>query len=461
MSRCLLLHVPYVTSVRNFAQSGALEALLDDFDIALVAPTRERGDLDAVLARWPGRVRLIAQESLFPPDRATALRRRWRTVLHGLSLELLRGENAAFRRQADRHAMAVKLTCRAPGAGSLWRALYPRLDGLVPGNPHVLAAVRDAKPDVVAAVACLADPVELDAVRAARELGIPSTMIVHSWDNPPTRGTPPVMPDRWIVWGPSMRDDLVRYHGVSPDDVDVAGAVQLAVYSDGALARCDRGSFLARLGLHPGREVVLYAATIHFPVYSDMPVLRLLVDYARLHPEVQVWFRPHPHSRELADTVPFARAHGLFIDPSFDAFLAGGLHDRRYLPDLDFYADMLSAADVVLSNVSTIALEGALVGRPQVFVGFDCPAPGAHVEVTQADILQSPQIQGLLREDGVLVSHTPTDLFSTLDRARALRGDAAVLERLRTCANRTAAVRDGKTFERLVEALRATAERRA
>lgn len=456
MTTRILLHIPYLSSLRNFVQSGFLDFVVErDHHLTLIAPTRERRDLDAFLARWPAQVDFVPQEPLFPEDFGTRLRRRWRLILHGLSLELLRNKNVTFRRQANRHSWPVRLFCRAPGVEPALRRLYPYLDYLVPASPRMLAVVREAKPDVVAAVACLADTIEIDIFRAARALRVPSAMIIHSWDNPAGRGAPPVLPDRWVLWGEDMRGHVTRYYGVAPEATEIAGPVQLSIYGDEALAKCDRAAFLKEVGLDPTKEVVLYAPTHLHMNYSDIPVLRLLVEYARERPEVQIWFRPHPHSRELREALQFAGEKGVFVDPSFLAFVADGLYDRRYLPDLGFYPRMLTAADVMVSNASTIALEAAVVGRPIVIIAFDCPPDGVRqVSLTLAENLEHPPVKRLLAEDGVVVAGRREDFFDSIDRARRMRfADPEALERLRRCADRIATVEDGRTFERLLDAL--------
>ena len=59
----ILLHIPYLSSLRNFLQSGFLDFVMSqDIHLSLIAATRERSDLDTFLARWHGRVDFIQQE---------------------------------------------------------------------------------------------------------------------------------------------------------------------------------------------------------------------------------------------------------------------------------------------------------------------------------------------------------------------------------------------------------------
>jgi len=452
----LLFHVPYISSLRNVLQTGFLDSLLErEVALALVGPSQPAADRERLVNRWPGRVTFVPQEPLFPADLGTRLRRRWRLLLHGLSLELLRRENVTFRRQANRHHRAVRLVCRAPGLEPLLRRLYPHLDGVLPTSPRMLALARDLRPDVIAAVGCLADSIEVDVFRVARALRIPSVLVVHSWDNTAGRAAPAVAPDRWVVWGEEMATHVRHYYGVAPRAIEIAGPVQLGIYSDDHLARCDRAALLKDIGLDPAREVVLYAPTHMHLDYSDIPVLRLLLEYGRTRPDVQVWYRPHPHAREVPQTLAFAREHGVFVDPRYLAFFESGAYGRREMPGLDFYPHMLNATDVMVSNASTISLEAAVVGRPIVIIGFDCPPDGtARPRLSLEENLQHPPLQPLLDQSAVIVTRRSQDFFASIDRARRIRETAPeTIEDLRRCANRIALVSDGKVFERLTDAL--------
>jgi len=452
----LLFHVPYVSSLRNVLQTGFLDHLMDrNVTLSLVGPSAPAEDRERFVARWPGRVTFVPQEPLFPPDLGTRLRRRWRLILHGLSLELLRRENVTFRRQADRHSAAVRLLCRTRVVEPALRRVYPRLDALLPPSPHMMALARQARPDVIAAVGCLADAIEVDVFRVARALHVPSVLVVHSWDNAAGRGAPPVPPDTWVVWGEEMAGHLRRYYGARPETIRIAGAVQLSIYGDEQLARCDRAALLKEIGLDPAREIVLYAPTHMHLDYSDIPVLRLLLEYGRTRPEVQVWYRPHPHARETPETLAFAHANGIFVDPRYLEFFESGGYRRREMPALDFYPHMLNAADVMVSNASTISLEAALVGRPIVIIGFDCPPDGTErPRLTLEENLQHPPLEPLLRQSAVTVVRRREEFFTGIDRARKIRERAPeTLEELRRCVNRIALVSDGRVFERLANAL--------
>jgi hypothetical protein len=117
----------------------------------------------------------------------------------------------------------------------------------------------------------------------------------------------------------------------------------------------------------------------------------------------------------------------------------------------------------MVSNASTISLECALVGRPIVIIGFDCPPDSVErVALTLEENLQHPPLQPLLEQDAVILARRREDLFAAIDRGRWMReADPGALERLRHGANRIAAVSDGNVFQRLFSAMISTRRQRS
>src|SRR5205814_10096743 len=85
------------------------------------------------------------------------------------------------------------------------------------GRLHEL--MRELRPDVVIAPSGGIDHFVTDAIRGARDLGIPSVVIAHNWDNLSSKGAFPVKPDHLAVWGPQSVEHAVRIHGFDPASV--------------------------------------------------------------------------------------------------------------------------------------------------------------------------------------------------------------------------------------------------
>ena len=132
---------------------------------------------------------------------------------------------------------------------------------------------------------------------------------------------------------------------------------------------------LLNLGANPGgRPILLYAPTFEgyyaetahtsLDVMGPAIIRRLLAGF----PQLRIWFKPHPSSGVARPSMQAA------ID-EIDALLAGGDHvlvDRR--PELTL-TDCLIAADVLLSDISSVISDYLATGRPVIVTNPDGLAP--------------------------------------------------------------------------------------
>ena len=66
--------------------------------------------------------------------------------------------------------------------------------------------------------------VESDYVRAAAELGVPTVLVVASWDNLTNKGLIRDVPTLTIVWNEMQVEEAVRLHKIPEERVIPVGA---------------------------------------------------------------------------------------------------------------------------------------------------------------------------------------------------------------------------------------------
>ena len=270
-------------------------------------------------------------------------------------------------RAARRLRRPLSLLFTMPGGRSraglaLTRTFLAALEDGIPADPPRVARLQELQPDVVL-VTPLVDigSDQVDYVKAARVLGIPSALCVHSWDNLTNKGLIRVLPDRVMVWNEAQKREAIEMHGCRPEQVVVTGAM---VY-DQWFARkpsTTRAEFCAKTGLREDRPFFLYLCSSQFIAPDEAEFVEEWVAAVRCAPDAQVrgagiLIRPHPENFQPWKRYEFSRMDNVVLWPREGASPVDT--ERRN----DFYDSMYHAAAAIGINTSA-QIESGIVGRP-------------------------------------------------------------------------------------------------
>ena len=205
---------------------------------------------------------------------------------------------------------------------------------------------------------------------SAARRGVPSMVLVSSWDNLTTSGFFPVDVDRITVWNDIMKDQAVRIHGLDPARVDVTGAPQHDTYAAGPYT--PRDEFWRSFGLDPQRPVVVYTTGTSGTIPREPEVVARLEAgmRAEVGPDLQLLVRVHQLD-QVERYHEVAARPGVVFDHAGRPPV-GAFHDRDFdQAALRHLADTLRHADVVVNAASSISIDAAAVGTPVVCIDFD------------------------------------------------------------------------------------------
>lgn len=261
----------------------------------------------------------------------------------------------------EKHAPgAVPLATRAPWrVARLSMKALAALERAVPPAAAIDEVIAATRPDIVL-VTPLVDfnSFQIDYLKSARAAGIPTGLLVASWDNLTNKGVVAVPPDRVFVWNEAQRAEAVRFHGIPGDHVDVTGAQLFDDWFDRAPST-NRADFATRVGLEPGRAFVLYLCSSLFIAPNEIAFVRRWLQAIRAADDpvlraCGVLVRPHPgHAgpwagADLGEGVAiWPRAGALPIEESGKA---------------DYFDSLYHASAVVGVNTSGI-IEAAILGK--------------------------------------------------------------------------------------------------
>jgi hypothetical protein len=293
-------------------------------------------------------------------------------------------------------------------------------------NVAIASLLDEETPDVVLHPSALNGDLTNDLLIECRARAIPAIVMMNSWDNPSTKSTTHVTPDRLLVWGEQTRQHAIRYMGLSSDAVVPLGAPQLE-WLRRVDADAPRQRFRIRHGLSTDERILLYAASSI--MRGDFEALSLLdrAIAAGDLPPCRILYRAYPG--DIAEP-ELARIHR---QPWRNVLIQPGLVHDGNVECAGMSAakvEALAACDAVISPFSTILLEAAMLGRPVLcYVPSDATALRFHRG-------QSPLVhfEDFLAIDEVVLAESSEQLVPAARRLFAQIANPGAADRLRAAS---------------------------
>jgi hypothetical protein len=324
-------------------------------------PAPQRGDLDgwryvAWLVRGLGD---LARYTHPRYERAPVLRRRMAEETRAL----LRKKHfePVGRAIASRVERRLETTIDASLSERAIR-MAARMEDAIPSSAGIERHLRERAPDVVL-VSSIVRPAsdEVELLKSARRLGIPTGICVASWDNLTNKGLLKFVPDRVFVWNDAQVREATELHGIPAERVRATGAGLFDEWFERRPSRTAE-EFARVVGLDPSRPFVVYLCSSR--TIARQGEVEFVGDWIRALRAagdervrgVGVLVRPHPRAAgkwrradlsEFGNAVVWPRGCAYTVDEG----------DRD-----DFFDTLAHSASVVGIN-TTAMIEAAVVGR--------------------------------------------------------------------------------------------------
>ena len=303
-----------------------------------------------------------------------SLRRKglWRPILFTLRelrsyrrYLLIEGQSDYYR---DRWLRYVPFLLRVmlkyvPGTNALLRAslagkFLQWIEQITPPAHNVLQDVKQRAPDIV-----LVTPLnqrfaeELEYLKAARVLNIPSAGSVLSWDNLTTKGLIHVLPDLLFVWNETQVEEARVHHGISREGTRIIGAPVFDQWFEELKPSRSREDFCAAHDINSKPPYLLYLGSSRNIAHNETWVverLRQALDSNPALKHIQIVVRPHGAN------------YGIYKDFERDGIIVapkvGTLPNTKDAFQLS-YDSMHFALGIVGINTSAM-IEAMIIGKP-------------------------------------------------------------------------------------------------
>lgn len=255
---------------------------------------------------------------------------------------------------------------------SFWNFLR-RFESNAPSSRRIKRQLNDVSPDlIVAASAILPYSKETDYIKAAQEMGIPTVLIVPSWDNLTTKGMLHVVPDHLFVWNEAQKPEAVDLHYVPAERIFCTGAPKFDAWFE-IQPTLDRKSFCQKIGIDSEEPYLLYLCSSEFISGDEANYIMELADRlqedARFN-KLTLLVRPHPQN--LGPWKNFSR--------NSSRFAVWPVDQKSLAPSdmiQDYYHSLHYSIGVAGINTSAF-IEAAIVDKPCIAI---TPQRFAHTQM--------------------------------------------------------------------------------
>ena len=236
-----------------------------------------------------------------------------------------------------------------------------RMEDAIPSSRRIERYLRERSPDAVL-VTSIVRPAseEVELLKSARRLGIPTGICVASWDNLTNKGLLKFVPERVFVWNEDQVREATELHGIPEGRVRATGAGLFDEWFERRPSRT-RDEFAQAVGLDLGRPFVAYLC-------SSRPIARqgeveFVTDWIRAlraSPDKRVrdlgvLVRPHPRGAGKWRRSDLSELDAV-VWPRGGAFTVGDV-------ERDDFFDTLVHAEAVVGINTTAMIEAAVVGK--------------------------------------------------------------------------------------------------
>lgn len=278
----------------------------------------------------------------------------------------------------------------------------------VPPDQKIAADILHRKPDVL-----VVTPMnqrfseEVEYVKAAETVNIPTVVPVLTWDNLTTKGIFHVIPDLTLVWNKEQRNEVIDIHNVPEEKVFITGSPFFDKWFDAGELLEDRRTFCQRMGFDPAKPFFVYLGSSAKIARDETWLAQTIYNGLKTHSKKSVQnigmlARPHPVN---------TKHYNKLVGEHLVVWPKNGALPEAQDSQRDFYNALAHCEFTIGINTSGM-IDAIINGKPCLTVMTDQYRP------TQEKAVHFRQ---LLHADVLDVNHSPQETIDSI--VRLLEGE--------------------------------------
>ena len=216
-------------------------------------------------------------------------------------------------------------------------------------------------------------PQDQSYLYSAMRLRIYTIAMPHSWDNLPSRGLMPFVPDQLLVWNRHMKEQALEFHDFNNDSVHIVGCLQYETYKK-QFVPYKKEDFILSLGISKDAKIILYTSTSKRTFPDEPAFIERLVGLCnsdlfgenvhliiRLIPSefLESYLNNYRDNERITIQVVGKEFQATTVSPKFDS------------REMFLFTNTIKHSDVVINLASTITIDASFFDRPIVNIGYN------------------------------------------------------------------------------------------
>lgn len=244
----------------------------------------------------------------------------------------------------------------------LWIWVFRFLETIAPPDKKIVSRLLDERPDIV-----ISSPAnyrfstaDVEYLKAAKALKIPTAVPVISWDNLTVRGPLFIIPDRLFAWNQAHAEEAVKWHGVPKENIRIIGSPFFDGWFGEFSPATSYEEFAKSSGLSPAHPYFVWLGSSKNIAPDETWLIQEVKKAFENSPDsemkkMQILVRPHPAHAKQYESL---QKEGLVIFPRGDGHQMFSESDRQL-----FYDTLYHGVAAVNINTSGI-IDAILAGKP-------------------------------------------------------------------------------------------------
>ncbi len=250
-----------------------------------------------------------------------------------------------------------------------------------------------------------------------RNEGVQTWIHLLSWDNITCKGRFVETADRYIAWGPIMRNELIEYYSVNPDHIFECGVPHFDLHHQ---VRMDQGyrQYLQHLGLDDKKQFIFIAMSS--PRFSphEIDIVEWMankIEEGYFGDDIQLVVRPHPQNMQgnMSDPKWLPRLKRLQKLSStavdFPMLAQSKLNWSLDISDMLRLSHIISGASITINSGSTICIDALHHEKPVIITAFDGDKELDYWKSARR-LVDYPHLKKLVEFGGVKVTYSYLEL---------------------------------------------------